>query len=153
MSAVAAIRLIVGSDHAGRRLRLAVADALLHAGHQVLDIGYDGEGSVDYPAIAAQLARQVAQGEASLGVLCCATGVGMSMAANRVVGVRAAVCTHALMAGMARAHNDANVLCLGEQIVGTNLALRIVQAFVDGRFEGGRHARRVGQLGELEGAD
>lgn len=141
---------MVGSDHAGRRLRLAVAEVLLHAGHQVLDIGFDGEGSADYPGIAAQLARQVAQGEARLGILCCATGVGMSMAANRVAGARAALCTHALMASLARAHNDANVLCLGEQIVGTNLALRIVQAFVDGRFEGGRHARRVGQLQELD---
>ena len=114
-------------------------------------MGFDGDGSVDYPGIAAQVARQVAGGGADMGILCCATGLGMSMAANRVVGVRAALCTHALMAALARAHNDANVLCLGEQILGNNLALRIVQAFVDGRFEGGRHARRVGQLAELEG--
>lgn len=144
------MRLAIGSDHAGRALRLLIGKYLRDNNYEVFDVGTEKGDSVDYPHYAERVASQVASGEADLGVLVCGTGIGMSMAANKVPGVRAALCTDEFMATMARAHNRANVLCLGERIVGEGLAMSIVQAFLNGRFEGGRHARRVEQLAALE---
>ena len=144
------MRLVIGSDHAGKTLRLSVLKYLQDNNYEVFDVGTENGESVDYPHYAERVAAQVAAGEADLGILVCGTGIGMSMAANRVRGVRAALCTNEWMATMARAHNQANVLCLGERIIGDGLAMAIVQAFLDGRFEGGRHARRVEQLTDLE---
>ena len=144
------MRIVVASDHAGRTLRLAVARHLEKAGHTVSDHGTDTAESVDYPHYAERVAADVAKGEADLGILVCGTGVGMSLAANRVAGVRAALCTDEFTAKMARAHNNANVLCLGERVLGEGVALAVVDVFVAGHFEGGRHARRVEQLTELE---
>ncbi len=143
-------RVIVGSDHAGLHLRAEAVAAARASGFEVEDLGpFSGE-SVDYPDYAREVAGRVAAGAARLGVLVCGTGIGMSIAANKVKGVRAALCTTELEARMARAHNDANVLCLGERVLGLGLGAAIVAAFLDTPFEGGRHARRVEKIAGLE---
>jgi ribose 5-phosphate isomerase B len=127
-----------------------VAEHLAQAGHTVTDHGPDSGDSVDYPDYAEKVARAVADDASDLGILVCGSGVGMSIAANKVQGVRAALCANAYLGEMARAHNNANVLCLGERITGVGLALTIVDAFVSTKFEGGRHSRRVEKIAELE---
>ncbi len=143
----------LGADHAGVGLKDLLGRWLQERGHPVEDLGtYDGT-SVDYPDYAARVARAVSEGRVRFGLLVCGTGIGMSIAANRFAGVRAVVCSEAFSARMARAHNDANVLCLGARVVGPGLALHILEAFLGGAFEGGRHARRVDKLGRLPQAD
>ena len=144
------MRIAIASDHAGTTLRVAVGEHLRAAGHRVDDLGPDEGQSVDYPDYAEKVARAVASSDAQIGVLICGTGIGMSMAANRVNGVRAALCTNEFMARMTRAHNDANILCMGERVTGLGVALGIVDVFTSQEFEGGRHARRVGQITALE---
>jgi ribose 5-phosphate isomerase B len=137
------IGIIIGSDHAGFPLKEMLKEHLSLRGGVVLeDVGAFSEQSCDYPAYAAQVCRRVLQG-AGRGVLVCGTGMGMSMAANRFRGIRAALCTNELLARMSRRHNDANVLCLGHRIVGQDLAKAILEAFLEEEFEGGRHQRRV----------
>ena len=143
-------KIALGSDHAGLVLVRAIREHLSTRGLAVLDLSPPDASSVDYPTYAVRVATAVAQGDVSLGILVCGSGIGMSMAANRVPGVRAALCTHEVMARLARQHNDANVLCLGERIVGAALGLAIVDAFLAASFEGGRHGRRVEQLTALE---
>lgn len=143
-------RVILGSDHAGLALRAEAGQVAKAAGLEVEDRGpFSGE-SVDYPDYARQVAQEVAAGRARLGILVCGTGIGMSIAANKVKGIRAAHCTTEFEARMARAHNDANVLCIGERVVGLGLGAAIVKAFLDTAFEGGRHARRVEKMADLE---
>lgn len=139
-------RIAIGSDHAGFSLKEEVERYLLEQGHEVDDLGTHDEQSTDYPDYAHPVAGAVAEGKAELGVLVCGTGIGMSMAANRHRGVRAAVCSEAYSAKMARLHNDANVLCVGARVVGGGLACDIVGAFLAAEFEGGRHHRRVGKI-------
>ncbi|RLB47442.1 MAG: ribose 5-phosphate isomerase B [Deltaproteobacteria bacterium] len=138
--------IAVGSDHAGLNLKRAVVKALGERGHEVLDLGTDSAESVDYPDFAHAVAAKVVSGDAPLGVLICGSGIGMSLSANRHPGVRAVVCSDTFSARMARMHNDANVLCMGERVVGEGLALDILDAFLGASFEGGRHARRVGKI-------
>jgi len=143
-------RLIAGSDHAGLALRAEAVRIAKAAGYEVQDLGpFSGE-SVDYPDYARRVADAVAEGRARLGILVCGTGIGMSIAANKVKGVRAATCSSEFEARMARAHNDANVLCVGERVVGLGLASAIVRAFLETAFEGGRHQRRVDKIGQME---
>ncbi len=143
-------KVIAGSDHAGLALRGEAVKVAEAAGLEVEDLGpFSGE-SVDYPDYARQVAEAVASGRAKLGILVCGTGIGMSIAANKVKGVRAAHCTTEFEARMARAHNDANVLCVGERVVGLGLGGAIVKAFLETPFEGGRHERRVQKLRDLE---
>ncbi len=143
-------KLIAGSDHAGLALRAEAVKVARAAGLEVEDLGpFSGE-SVDYPDYARQVAEAVAAGRAQLGLLVCGTGIGMSIAANKVKGVRAAHCTTEFEARMARAHNDANVLCIGERVVGLGVGGAIVKAFLETSFEGGRHARRVQKMNDLE---
>ena len=144
------MQIAIASDHAGLELRRVIADHLAQAGHSVTDHGPDSGDSVDYPDYAEKVARAVADDASDLGILVCGSGVGMSIAANKVQGVRAALCANAYLGEMARAHNNANVLCLGERITGVGLALTIVDAFVSTKFEGGRHSRRVDKIAELE---
>jgi len=139
-------RIIVGADHAGLSLKDALAARLRERGWDVDDVGTSTADSVDYPDFGHRVARAIASGEHSLGLLVCGSGVGMSMSANRHEGVRAVVCSEPYSAQMARAHNDANVLCLGARVVGPGLAETILDAFLDGEFEGGRHARRVAKI-------
>ncbi len=143
-------RIVVGSDHAGLALRAEVVRVARAAGLEVEDLGpFSGE-SVDYPDYAERVAGAVAEGRARLGVLVCGTGIGMSIAANKVKGVRAAHCTTEYEARMARAHNDANVLCIGERVVGLGLGAAVVKAFLETPFEGGRHQRRVDKISALD---
>jgi len=144
------MKLAIGSDHAGLVLKRELRRALDERQLVVEDFGTHTDDSVDYPDFAALVAQAVSRGDCALGVLVCGTGIGMSIAANKVRGVRAAVCTTEFEARMARAHNDANVLCLGSRVVGAGLATQIVEAFLDQRFEGGRHERRVQKIRDAE---
>jgi ribose 5-phosphate isomerase B len=144
-------RIVAGSDHAGLALRAEAVRIATEAGFEVDDLGpFSGE-SVDYPDYARRVAEAVAAGRARFGLLVCGTGIGMSISANKVRGVRAALCTTEFEARMARAHNDANVLCLGERVVGVGVGGAIVAAFLAAPFEAGRHARRVEKIAALEG--
>jgi len=147
------MHIAIGSDHGGYDLKQTITEFLNTEGHQVLDLGVHSPESVDYPDIAAQVARAIAAGEAQRGILICGTGIGVSMSANKVVGVRAALCTDCYMARMAREHNDAQILCLGGRVLGAGSALDIVQVFLDSEFQGGRHARRVQKINALDKQD
>ncbi len=142
----APIVVALGSDHAGYALKTTLARFLNRGGVQVGDEGAHGPESVDYPDHAQAVARRVASGEADLGVLVCSTGVGVSIAANKVAGIRAALVHTVEGAALARQHNDANVLCLGARFVSTDQALQIVETFLQTPFEGGRHERRVNKI-------
>lgn len=138
--------LAVASDHAGLELKQALVSELSKRGIEVRDFGTTSSASCDYPDFAHAVARAIAQGEVERGLLVCGTGVGMSIAANRHREVRAVVCSEPFSARMARAHNDANVLCIGARVVGGGTALEIVDAFLGASFEGGRHAGRVAKI-------
>ena len=140
------MKIALGSDHGGLRLKSAVAAHLTALGHEIEDFGTHGPGSVDYPEFARPVALAVAAGTFERGVLVCGTGQGVAMTANTVPGVRAAVVADTFSASMATLHNDARVLCLGERVVGTGLALACIDAWLNAKFEGGRHARRVAKI-------
>ncbi|MFT3915367.1 MAG: ribose 5-phosphate isomerase B [Anaeromyxobacteraceae bacterium] len=142
--------IVAASDHAGLVLRAEAVKAAREAGHEVVDLGPSDGQSVDYPNYAEKLTGELVAGRAKLGILVCGTGIGMSIAANKVKGIRAAVCRTEYEARMARAHNDANVLCLGERVTGLGVGAAVVKAFLETPFEGGRHQRRVDQLGALD---
>jgi ribose 5-phosphate isomerase B len=137
--------LIAGSDHAGLALKQQLIGVAAELGYEVRDVGTNTPDSTDYPDYAHQVATAVAAGE-GIGLLVCGSGIGMSMTANRHRGVRAAVCTDVFSAHVAREHNDANVLCMGQRVTGPGLAVDIFEAFLGASFEGGRHARRVGKI-------
>lgn len=138
------------SDHAGVPLKAELVAELKKLGHAALDLGPADTTSVDYPDFALKVTAAVTAGDAGLGVLICGTGIGMSITANKVPGVRAALCRTEFEARMARAHNDANVLCLGQRVTGAGLAVEIVKAFLATSFEGGRHAARVEKIRQVE---
>ncbi len=140
------MRLAAASDHAGFPLKNHLVAWLRARGHEVLDLGTHSAESADYPDFAHELARRIAAGEFERGLLVCGTGIGISIAANRHPGVRAARCLSEYDARMARAHNDANVLALGGRVTGAGLAEAILEAFLATPFEGGRHARRVQKI-------
>jgi ribose 5-phosphate isomerase B len=142
----AAGKLALGADHAGFALKEQLKPLLAQLGRAFEDLGTHDERSCDYPDFAHAVAGGVAQGRYALGLLVCGTGIGMSIAANRHPGVRAALCSEPFSARMARAHNDANLLCLGARVVGLGLAQEIVRAFLAADFEAGRHAARVAKL-------
>lgn len=144
------MRIAVGSDHRGFKLKQTALVVLGELGHQADDLGCYDEASVDYPDVAQKVAKAVSQEEADLGILLCSTGIGMSMTANKVPRVRAALCSEVVGARMARAHNDANILCMGGSFIGETSAREIIQIFLEGSFEGGRHARRVNKMTVLE---
>ena len=145
------MRWFVGSDHAGFGLKRHLIEALHQLGDEVVDLGTDSEQSVDYPDYGAAVGRAVASARGpTFGLVICGTGIGISIAANKVPGVRAALCTEAFSATAARAHNDANVLALGARVIGAGVAESCLRAFRDTSFEGGRHARRVAKLGALD---
>lgn len=145
-----AMKIVIGADHAGFELKAHLANHLRDAGHDVEDVGTHSVDSVDYPDLAAAVARRVVSGDAERGVLVCGTGLGVAIAANKVDGVRAAPCHDHFTASMARRHNDANVVCVGARVVGSGVAEEIVTAFVESDFEGGRHGRRVDKITALE---
>ena len=144
------MRIVAASDHAGLELRSTLVAHLREQGHEVDDLGTHDRASTDYPDWGEEAARRVAAGDASFGLLVCGTGQGMAMTANRVPGVRAAVVADTFSARATRAHNDANVLCMGQRVVGAGLALDILDAFLATPFEGGRHAGRIAKMRALE---
>ena len=143
-------RIVMGSDHAGYNLKLKVKAHLEARGFEVMDVGTHTTDSCNYTVYADALCKAIASGEADLGILVCGTGIGMSMAANKHKGIRAACCENTFSARMTRMHNDANVLCFGERVIGYGLACDMVDLFVDTPFEGGRHQARVDDLNALD---
>ncbi len=144
------MKLIIASDHAGLELRRELVSLLKEQGIDHEDVGPSTPESVDYPDFAREVAKAVSEGRYPFGVLVCGTGIGMSMVANKYRGVRAALCTTEFEARMARAHNDANVLCVGQRVVGVGVARGILEAFLATPFEGGRHQKRVDKIREAE---
>lgn len=142
--------IAIGSDHAGYDLKQHLIGYLTKAGHQVVDHGTHSSESVDYPPICAAVARDVRDGKAEIGIVMGGSGQGEQIAANKVHGVRAALCNDLYLAEMARSHNDANVLSMGGRVVTTEQAEQIVEKFLQTPFEGGRHERRVAQLADIE---
>ena len=144
------MRVTIGSDHAGFALKQHLIDTLAKLGHEVVDLGTDSEEPVDYPPICAAVARTVARGDADRGIVLGGSGQGEQIAANKVHGVRAALCNDLYTARMSRQHNDANVLSIGGRIVASGLADEILALWLDTPFEGGRHERRIDQIAEIE---
>ena len=142
--------IAIGSDHGGFALKQEIMKHLDEKGLEYKDYGTYSEESCDYPVYGAAVARAVAGGECDRGILICGTGIGISIAANKIEGIRAANCTDCYMAEMTRRHNDANILALGARVVGSGLALKIVDTFLETGFEGGRHAKRVALIAELD---
>lgn len=144
------MQIALGSDHAGYRLKTHLVGFLRAAGNDVADVGTDSSEPVDYPAISAHVARLVTSGDVDRGIIIGGSGQGEQMAANKVPGIRAALCNDLYTARLSRAHNDANVLALGARIVAPELAEEIVSLWLDTKFDSGRHRRRVNQIEELE---
>ncbi len=144
------MRIALGSDHAGFQLKNAVKAYLEDAGHDTVDLGTDSEESVDYPSFCAAVGRRVVGGDADLGIVFGGSGQGEQIAANKVHGVRAALCQTEFMARLAREHNDANVLALGARVLAPAFAFAIIDAFLDTGFEGGRHEGRLAQIKAIE---
>ncbi len=143
------MKLVIASDHAGYDLKEYLKPFLQTLGHDTKDLGPHGTDSVDYPEYAFRVCRKVLDGEAERGILVCGSGAGMSMAANRVKGIRAILCTDLFLARFSRLHNDANVLCLPGRLMGTALAEEVVKTWLETPFEGGRHQRRVEKIDQV----
>ena len=146
------MKIAVGADHAGYRLKQQVKQHLVALGHEVVDMGTDGDESVDYPDYARGVSELVGSGECERGILVCGSGVGMAIAANKVAGVRAAACYSTDLASLSRKHNDSNVLALGERLTDGKAALKIVDTWLTTEFEGGRHERRVDKISSMDRA-
>ena len=144
------MKIALGADHAGYALKIEVAKHLADAGYEVVDFGTDSEESVDYPPICAAVGRAVSSGSADVGIVMGGSGQGEQIAANKVHGVRAALCLDEFTARLAREHNDANVLSLGGRILAPAFAVAIVDTFLSTGFDGGRHERRVDQIADIE---
>jgi len=140
------MKFYIGTDHAGIELKNYTVILLKEKGHEVIDLGPFTKDRVDYPDYAHKVATSVLENSGTQGVLICGSGIGMSMAANRHVGIRAALCHDAYTATVARGHNDANILCFGERIVGKGVAESIIDAWIAGSFDGGRHGGRVEKI-------
>ena len=142
--------ICIGSDHAAFELKNHIKEYLTDKGYEVKDIGVNAPISVNYPAYGEKVAKAVASGECEFGIVICGTGIGMSMAASRVKGIRCALCTNTYMARLAREHNNANVIALGARVIGSGIAEEMVDIFLTTDFEGGRHAVRVALLDEIK---
>lgn len=144
------MKIGIANDHTGIEMKQAVTALLEEKGHEVVNFGTDKNESCDYPIYGEKVGRAVASGEVDRGILICGTGLGISLAANKVHGVRAAVCSEPCTARLSRQHNDANVLAFGARIVGLEMAKMIVETWMDAEFEGGRHKRRVDMIMDIE---
>lgn len=144
------MRIAIGSDHRGVTSRSRLVGLLERMGHEIVDCGSFGDEAVDYPDVAAEVARRVADHAVDRGILLCCTGVGMAIAANKVAGVRAATCHDEVTAEMSRRHNDLNVLCLSAEMLGPEMQEKVIRTWLATPFEGGRHARRVAKIASLE---
>lgn len=143
------MKIALASDHGGFALKEALKEHLTKKGYEILDLGTHSEESVDYPQYGRACGEAVASGQAERGIVCCGTGIGISMAANKVKGIRAAVVTNPYMAEMTKRHNDANIIALGGRVLQTELAIELVDIWLETEFEGGRHQRRVDMLNEM----
>lgn len=144
------MKIAIGNDHTAVGLKTWIKAHLLEAGHEVVDFGTNGEERTDYPVYGYKAAKAVAAGECRFGVLICGTGVGISLAANKVRGIRAAVCSEPYTAMLSRRHNDANIVDFGARVVGPAIAEMIVDCFIGEKYEGGRHQRRIDMLSAIE---
>jgi len=144
------MKIVVGNDHAAIGLKEAILAHLAKRDFEVTDLGAVDENANEYPDYALKVSKGVTTGEYDLGILLCGTGAGMCMAANKVNGIRAVVCSDTYTAHLSREHNDANVLCIGARVVGSELAKTILDAFLDAKFQGGRHRHRVDKLMNIE---
>ncbi|MBR4910679.1 MAG: ribose 5-phosphate isomerase B [Clostridia bacterium] len=144
------MKIAIGCDHGGFEHKCAISEHLNNRGFEVIDCGIYEKVSVDYPDIAVKVAEKITDKTCELGILVCGTGIGMSMAANKVKGIRAAACSDHFSAKYTRLHNDANILCLGGRVIGIGTALELVDLFVDTPFEGGRHINRVQKISNIE---
>ena len=146
------MKIAMGADHGGFSLKETIKQHLEEQGHEVLDLGTYDTASCHYPVYAEKVARAVAAGQAERGILVCGTGIGMSIAANKIPGIRAAAVSDCFTAQATREHTDANILCLGERTVGPGLAMRIVDTYLAAQFQGGRHQTRLDMIAALEKA-
>ena len=144
------MKIAIGNDHAATEMKFAVMEYLKELGHEVINFGTDGNESCHYPDFGERVGRAVAANEADCGVLICGTGVGISIAANKVKGVRAAVCSDCATARLVKQHNNANIIAFGARIVGIELAKDIVKAYLDAEFLGGRHQIRIDMIHSIE---
>ena len=144
------MKIAIGCDHGGLEHKNAIVEHLKERGFEVIDFGIYEQKSVDYPEIALKVANSIASGETERGFLVCGTGIGMSLAANKVKGIRAAACSEHFSAKYTRLHNDSNILCLGGRVIGVGTAIELADLFVDTEFEGGRHQRRVDMIIDIE---
>lgn len=144
------MKIVVASDHGGYELKEIIKVHLIERGYSVIDIGTNSKDSVDYPDFGKKAGEMVAANEADKGILVCGTGIGISISANKVKGIRCALCTNEYMAKMAAQHNDANMIALGNRVLGSGLAIDIVDAWLNAEFEGGRHQKRVDKIMEIE---
>lgn len=144
------MKIVLACDHGGFLLKEAIKEHLTTNAYNIVDIGVYNTDSVDYPEYGKKAAEMVAKGEADRGIIICGTGIGISIAANKVKGIRCALCTNEFMAKMSRLHNDANMLALGERVLGKGVALSIVDAWLSSEFEGGRHENRVNKIMDIE---
>ena len=144
------MKIAIGNDHAATDLKWVIKEYVESKGHEVINFGTDDNESCDYPAFGKAVGEAVVAGEVDCGILICGTGVGISIAANKVKGVRAAVCSDTTTAHLVKEHNNANIIAFGARIVGTELARDIVDSYLNAEFEGGRHQRRVDMIHEIE---
>jgi len=144
------MKIAIGSDHGGFELKEIIKNHLEEKGIEYIDYGTDSGESVDYPDFGYKVAKAVKDGECENGIVCCGTGIGISISANKVKGIRCALCNDCYSAKMAKEHNNANVLALGARVLGRDLALEIVDSYINAKFEGGRHERRVNKISDIE---
>ena len=143
------MKIVVGSDHAAYELKEAIKEKLINEGHEVIDVGCDSPESVDYPKYGHAVGRTVASGEAERGIAVCGSGIGISIACNKVPGIRAALCTSVEMAEMCRRHNNANVVCMGARMIRRELAFDIIDTWMTTDFEAGKHLRRINEIEDI----
>jgi ribose 5-phosphate isomerase B len=147
------MKVAIGSDHRGFQVKRKVVEFIERLGHEAIDLGTSTEGTVDYPDFALEVGNAISQGRVDRGILICGTGIGMSMAANKIRGVRAALCHDDVTAEMSRRHNDANVMCLSADLLGDRIIERMIEKWLSTEFEGGRHARRVDKIRRIENGE
>lgn len=140
------MKIAIGNDHAGTHFKEELVTYLVNTGHEVINCGTDGDSSVDYPDYAKAVSNLILEKKADFGVLICGTGIGISIAANKINGIRAALCTNEICARLSREHNNANIIAFGARVTGVDLAKSCLKAFLNAEFEGGRHSRRVDKM-------
>ena len=143
-------KIVLGADHGGFELKNTIKSHLENKGYDIIDVGTNSADSCDYPIFASKLCQKIQNGEAERGILVCGTGIGMSIAANKHKGIRAACCSDTFSARLTRLHNNANVLCIGARVVGAGLGIDLVEEFVNAEFEGDRHIKRLSLIEDIE---